>query len=56
VHPAFQAHISRSIGADIFASEGDRRIVLAVLDIQPHPTISTDTARTLRQGLDKPGA
>jgi TetR/AcrR family transcriptional regulator, regulator of cefoperazone and chloramphenicol sensitivity len=54
--PAFQAHISRSIGADIFSPEGDRRIVLAVLDIQSHPTISPDTARTLRQGLDKPDA
>jgi TetR/AcrR family transcriptional regulator, regulator of cefoperazone and chloramphenicol sensitivity len=49
--PAFQAHISRSIGTDILSPEGDRRIVLAVLDIQSHPTISADTARTLRQGL-----
>ena len=54
--PAFRAHISRSIGADILSPEGDRRVLLAVLDIQSHPTISTDTARTLRQGLDTPGA
>jgi len=54
--PAFQAHISRSIGTDILSPEGDRRVVLAVLDIQSHPTISPDTARTLRQGLDKPDA
>ena len=54
--PAFQAHISRSIGTDILSPEGDRRVVLAVLDIQSHPTISSDTARTLRQGLDKPDA
>lgn len=52
--PAFQAHISRSIGTDILSPEGDRRVVLASLDIQSHPTISPDTARTLRQGLDKP--
>jgi TetR/AcrR family transcriptional regulator, regulator of cefoperazone and chloramphenicol sensitivity len=54
--PAFQAHISRSIGTDILSPEGDRRVILAVLDIQSHPTISPDTARTLRQGLDTPGA
>ena len=54
--PAFQAHISRSIGTDILSPEGDKRVILAVLDIQSHPTISPDTARTLRQGLDKPGA
>lgn len=54
--PAFQAHISRSIGTDILSPEGDRRVVLAVLDIQSHPTIGHDTARTLQQGLDKPDA
>lgn len=52
--PAFRAHISRSIGTDILSPEGDRRVILAVLDIQSHPAISPDTARTLRQGLDKP--
>jgi len=50
--PAFQAHISRSIGTDILSPEGDLRVVMAVLDIQSHPTISPDTARTLRQGVD----
>lgn len=49
--PAFQAQISRSIGTDILSPEGDRRLVLAALDIQSHPTISPDTARRLRQGL-----
>jgi TetR/AcrR family transcriptional regulator, regulator of cefoperazone and chloramphenicol sensitivity len=50
--PAFQAHISRSIGSDILSPEGDRRVIKAVLDIQSHPTIDLDTARTLGQGLD----
>lgn len=54
--PAFRAHISRSIGADIFSADGDRRISLALLDIHSHPVISPDSARTLRQGLDKPDA
>lgn len=54
--PAFREHISRSIGTDILSPEGDRRVILAVLDIQSHPAISPDTARTLRQGLDKPDA
>jgi len=49
--PAFQAQISRSIGTDILSPDGDRRVVLAALDIQSHPTISPDTARALRQGL-----
>lgn len=53
--PAFQAHISRNIGADIFSPEGDRRIVLALLDIYSHPAISADSASALRQGVDKPG-
>lgn len=52
--PAFRAHISRSIGADIRSPEGDRRIVSAMLDIQSHAMISPDTARTLAQGLTKP--
>jgi TetR/AcrR family transcriptional regulator, regulator of cefoperazone and chloramphenicol sensitivity len=52
--PAFQAHISRSIGTDILSPEGDRRVVLAALDIQSHPTISLEAARTLGQGLTKP--
>lgn len=54
--PAFQAHISRSIGTDILSPEGERGLILAVLDIQSHPTISPDTARALRQGLNKPDA
>jgi TetR/AcrR family transcriptional regulator, regulator of cefoperazone and chloramphenicol sensitivity len=49
--PAFRSHISRSIGTDILSPEGDRRVVLAVLDIQSHPTISPDTARTLGRDL-----
>ena len=52
--PAFQSHISRSIGTDILSPEGDRRVILAVLDIQSHPTITPDTARALGQGLTKP--
>jgi AcrR family transcriptional regulator len=54
--PAFRAHISRSMGTDILSPEGDRRVVLALLDIQSHPTLSPDTARTLRQGLKEPDA
>lgn len=52
--PAFRAHISRSIGTDILSPEGGPRVILALLDIQSHPAISPDTARTLRQGLGKP--
>ncbi|GAA0728411.1 TetR/AcrR family transcriptional regulator [Dactylosporangium roseum] len=54
--PAFQAHISRSIGADIFSPEGDRRVVLAMLDITTHPVISADGAGALRRGMEEPDA
>jgi AcrR family transcriptional regulator len=54
--PAFQAHISRSIGADIFSPEGDRRVVLAMLDITTHPVISPDGAGALRRGIEQPDA
>lgn len=53
--PAFQSHISRSIGTDVLSPDGERRLVMAVLDIQSHPTISPETARILQQGLDRPG-
>jgi AcrR family transcriptional regulator len=54
--PAFGAHISRNIGADIFSSDGDRRVVLALLDIHSHAVISPESAGALRQGLDQPPA
>ncbi len=54
--PAFQSHISRSIGADASSPEGDRRIVLALLDITTHPPISGDGADALRRGMDQSDA
>ena len=54
--PAFQAHVARNIGADIFSPEGDRAITLALLDIYSHPVLSPETARTLRQGVAGPDA
>lgn len=57
---AFRDEISRSIGTDTCSPEGDRRIALAMLDIHSYPTITPETASTLRQGLGKadgrPGA
>lgn len=53
--PAFQAHISRSIGADMRSPEGDGRVVRAMLDIQSNPVISPQIARKLEQALEKPG-
>jgi AcrR family transcriptional regulator len=53
--PAFRPHIERSTGADIMTPEGDRRITLALIDIQAHPTITPETAQALRQALDKQG-
>jgi TetR/AcrR family transcriptional regulator, regulator of cefoperazone and chloramphenicol sensitivity len=53
--PAFQAHISRSIGADVFGPEGDQRVALALLDIYSHPVITADNAKSMGEGLAKPG-
>jgi hypothetical protein len=52
--PAFRAQISRSIGTDILSPERDQRVSLAMLDIQSHPAISPDAARTLRRITDLP--
>jgi TetR/AcrR family transcriptional regulator, regulator of cefoperazone and chloramphenicol sensitivity len=53
--PAFQAHISRSIGAGVFEPDGDQRVALALLDIYSHPVITPDSARAMGEGLAKPG-
>jgi TetR/AcrR family transcriptional regulator, regulator of cefoperazone and chloramphenicol sensitivity len=52
--PAFQAHISRSIGTEVFSPDGDRRVALALLDIYSHPVISPNSARSMGKGLEEP--
>jgi hypothetical protein len=46
--------VTAARASDILSPEGDRRVILAALDIQSHPTISPEAARTLRQGLATP--
>jgi hypothetical protein len=38
----------------MLSPEGDRRVVLAALDIQSRPTLTPEEARALSSGLDKP--
>lgn len=52
--PAFQSHIARSIGVDLFSPEGDRRVTLALLDIYSHPALTPDSAGRLEEALRPP--
>jgi AcrR family transcriptional regulator len=42
--PLLHEHLSRALDTDVFGPEGDRRIILAMLDIHSHPMISPETA------------
>jgi AcrR family transcriptional regulator len=52
--PLLHEHVSRILGVDMFSPEGDRRIVLALLDIYSHPLISPELAASAGAGFDKP--
>jgi AcrR family transcriptional regulator len=52
--PVMHRHVSRAIGADIFSDEGDRRVVLGLLDIHSHPLISAELAEKAKAGFDGP--
>jgi AcrR family transcriptional regulator len=52
--PLLHEHVSRAIGADMFAPEGDRLVALGLLDIYSHALISQETASAAAAGLDPP--
>jgi AcrR family transcriptional regulator len=47
-------HVSRAIGTDMFAPEGDRLIALGLLDIYSHNLISEETAAAAEAGFGTP--
>jgi TetR/AcrR family transcriptional regulator, regulator of cefoperazone and chloramphenicol sensitivity len=44
-------HLSRVLGLDTFAPEGDRRVALAMLDIHSHVQVSPELAASARAAL-----
>ncbi|WP_131742871.1 TetR/AcrR family transcriptional regulator [Actinomadura roseirufa] len=52
--PAFYRHVSRLLDIDLFTTEGERQVALAMLDIHSHSVISPELAATLREGFAKP--
>jgi AcrR family transcriptional regulator len=52
--PLLHEHLSRVLGVDIFSSEGDRRLSLALLDLYSHALITPELAASAQAGLDNP--
>ncbi|MFH8619920.1 TetR/AcrR family transcriptional regulator [Streptomyces sp. NPDC017979] len=54
---AFHEHVSRTMGVDIFSTEGDRKIALAMLDLFSHRLVSPEYAASAEEALaEGPGA
>jgi AcrR family transcriptional regulator len=51
--PLLSDHVSRALGADMFDAEGDRLVVLGLLDIYSHALIDTATAASAASGYDE---
>ncbi|MFI0481364.1 TetR/AcrR family transcriptional regulator [Actinomadura sp. 9N215] len=52
--PVMHEHVSRAMDVDIFSDEGDRQVVLGLLDIFSHPLISVELADKARSGFEAP--
>jgi AcrR family transcriptional regulator len=52
--PLLHEHVSRALGTDMFAPEGDRLVALALLDIYSHRLISEDIAASAEAGFGTP--
>ena len=50
--PLLHEHLSRAIGTDMFAPEGDRLVALGLLDIYSHKLLHDQTASAAAAGLD----
>ena len=50
--PFHHEHVSRALGADMFAPEGDTKIAAALIDIYSHSLISVELASSARAGFD----
>ena len=49
--PLLHEHLSRAIGTDMFAPEGDRLVTLGLLDIYSHKLLNEQTATAAAAGL-----
>ena len=52
--PLLQEHVSRAMGTDMFAPEGDRLLALGLLDIYSHKLINEETASAAEAGFGTP--
>jgi AcrR family transcriptional regulator len=52
--PLLHDHVSRAIGSDIFEPEGDRLVVLALLDLYSHGLLDARTATAAGEGFEEP--
>lgn len=52
VIPLLHEHVSRALGGDMFAPQGDRLVALALLDIYSHKLIDDDVASAANEGFD----
>ena len=50
--PLLRDHVSRAIGSDIFEPEGDRLVVLALIDIYSHELLDAPTAAAAGVGFE----
>ena len=51
--PLLRDHVSRAIGTDIFEPEGDRLVVLALIDIYSHELLDAHTAAAAGVGFSE---
>jgi AcrR family transcriptional regulator len=52
--PLLHEHVSRALGTDMFGADGERLIVLALLDIYSHALIDRDVATAAAAGYAEP--
>jgi hypothetical protein len=52
--PLLHSQLSRIVGLDVFAPEGDRLLALALLDIYSHAIIDSDFAAAAELGFASP--
>jgi TetR/AcrR family transcriptional regulator, regulator of cefoperazone and chloramphenicol sensitivity len=50
--PLLHEHVSRALGTDMFAPQGDRLVALALLDIYSHKLIDEEIASAVEAGFD----
>ena len=52
--PLLHEQVSRAMGTDLFAPEGDRLLALGLLDIYSHTLINAETASAAEAGFETP--